>query len=229
MIFPGLTRTVPERSSMRPIVRGLALGALAIIGCSPNGVPCSAPNCAAGYECLANTCTPLGADPVPKDTTRIVVEPVSVAAVGIRKAGGGAVAFGNRSGAALYLRFDTSWRTEGSVARAFLLLEPSPSTERAPDDLPLDVWTIQSPWTPMRIADGNRPNLGLPRARGLIRSSPPATARIDVTGLALAMGEGRIHEGIAVLGAASGDAEISVQIGSAGGAPRLELYLRPSR
>lgn len=214
------------RPSSGRLVRAVLAAALAL-SCTYNGTPCTAPSCRSGYECLANTCTPAGAEPVPRDTLRVVLEPSSVAGADAAEANGGTVDLG-RDLAALFLRFDTSWKRDGAVVRAFLLLQPAGEAVQAGgDDLKLDVWTIQAPWTPSRIAIGARPGLAPPRARGLLRTSPPTTARIDVTDIVRALAKTPEDNGFAVLAGESQRA--AVRTGSTGGAPRLELYVRASR
>lgn len=200
-----------------------AIGAVLVLSCTRSGTPCAAPSCGAGYECLANTCTPLGAEPVPKETTRIVLEPAAIAGSSRAETTAGFVDLGGKY-AALYLRFDDRWKRDGTVVRAFLLLEPTSEPEQSAEDREVHVWTVQGPWTPSRIAIGARPNLGSPHARGLLRTSPPSVARIDVTKLVLALEKNEDH-GLAVIGEPPRTAP--VRTGSSGGAPRLELYLRP--
>jgi hypothetical protein len=166
---------------------------------------------------------PLGAEPVPKGTTRIVLEPAAVAGSNGADTTAGGVDLGGKY-AALYLRFDGAWKRDGAVVRAFLLLEPTGEPEPSAEDREVHVWMVQGPWTPSRIAIGARPNLGSPHARGLLRTSPPSVARIDVTKLMLALAEKNEDHGLAVLGEPGRAAP--VRTGSSGGAPRLELYLR---
>jgi hypothetical protein len=203
--------------------KGAALVAVLMLSCARSGAPCAAPNCGPGYECLANTCTPLGAEPVSKDTTRIVLEPKAVAGSSGAETKAGSVDLGGEY-AALYLRFDDGWKRDGALVRAFLLIEPTGEPEPGAEDREVHVWTVQGPWTPSRIAIGARPNLTSPHARGLLRSSPPIVARIDVTKLMLALAEKSEDNGLAVLGEPGQSAP--VRTGSSGGAPRLELYLR---
>jgi hypothetical protein len=200
------------------------MGAALVLSCTRNGAPCAAPNCGRGYECLANTCAPIGAEPVPKETTRIVLEPAAVAGSNGAEAMAGQVDLGGKY-AALYLRFDSAWKRDGAVVRAFLLLEPAGEPDPGAEDREVHVWTVQGPWTPSRIAMGARPNLASPHARGLLRTSPSSLARIDVTKLMLALAEKGDDHGLAVIGELRRSAP--VRTGSSGGAPRLELYVRP--
>lgn len=200
-----------------------AVLAVLVLSCSRNGAPCAAPSCGPGYECLANTCSALGAEPVPKDTTRIVLEPKAVAGTSGTETTAGNVDLGGEY-AALYLRFDDGWKRDGALVRAFLLLEPSGEPDPGAEDREVTVWAVQGSWTPPRIAMGARPNLGAPHARGLLRTTPPSVARIDVTKLMLALAEKSEDHGLAVLGEPGRAAP--VRTGSAGGAPRLEIYVR---
>ena len=199
------------------------MSATFVLSCTRSGEPCAAPNCGSGYECLANTCTPLGAEPVPKDTMRVVLEPAAVAGSNGEETRAGTLDLG-RAFAALYLRFDDAWKRDRAVVRAFLLLEPAAYAEPNGEDLPLHVWTIQGPWTAQRIASGARPNLGSPHARGLLRTSPPGVARIDVTEVVRVLAERSEDYGVAVI--TGEDRSALVRTGSSGGAPRLELYVR---
>lgn len=201
-----------------------ALCAALLLSCSRNGAPCVSPNCGPGYECLANTCTPLGAEPVPKGTTRVVLEPAAIAGSSGIETTSGAVDLGGEF-ATLYVRFDDSWKRDGTVARAFLLLEPTDQAEADAADLDVQVWTVQGPWTPARVAIGARPSLGSPRARGLLRTTPPSVARIDVTSVILALADKSEDHGFAVI-AREPRRSAFVRTGSSGGAPRLELYVR---
>lgn len=201
-----------------------AVGAVAG-ACGPNGAPCMAPNCGPGYECLANTCAPAGADPVPKDAIRVVVEPASVAGLGGSEPD--CAMLGQDHAAALYLRFDPRWKSKGTVVRAFLLVEPVPDNGPASLDLPIDVWRVQSAWSPSRVAVGVRPNLGPPHARGIVRTTPPLLARVDVTAIAATLASTQGDNGIAVLAGAKRERGIGLHTGSSGGPPRLEIYLRP--
>jgi hypothetical protein len=171
---------------------------------------------------------PVGSEPVAKDTTRVVLEPASIATTTRSNIGAGAADLGG-PGAALSLRSDARWKREGSLVRAFLLLEPAGTEEPDPEDMPLEVWTVEAPWLPARIDGGVLPNLGPPNARGFLRSSPPMTARIDVTRIMLAFAQKRGDDGIAVLAGAVRDHGLGVRTGGAGGAPRLELYVRAQR
>jgi hypothetical protein len=222
-----------EPTSVRRFARALraarcALAALFIMSCGRAGSPCAAPSCGAGYECLANTCAPAGAEPVPKDSIRVVLEPAMVATPRASDASQGSVNLGSEW-AALYLRFDTGWKRNGAVVRAFLLLEPADSAETDARDVTLDVWTIGTPWSESRVAMGARPNLTQPRARGILRTSPASTARIDVTRLALALTDRPEDDGIAVVATSSKGRNVRIRTGPTGGAPRLELYVRGPR
>ena len=200
------------------------MGALLVVSCTRSGEPCVAPNCGVGYECLANTCTPLGAEPVPKDTIRVVLEPAAVGGSNGPDTRAGTMDLG-REFAALYLRFDHAWKRDGTVVRAFLLLEPGDHPDVRGEDLPLHVWTVQGPWTPSRIAIGARPSLASPHARGLLRMNPTSVARIDVTKVILALAERSEDHGVAVI-VRERHGSAPIRTGSSGGAPRLELYVR---
>ncbi len=182
--------------------------ALTLAACAGNPEPCLGTTCDDGSECLANRCMARGARPVPDRTERVVLDP-------------SAIADGSR---ALYLRFGASTSFQ-DVRAAFLLLEPASGTTPN-DDVALDVFCIDAPWSPERIAAGAEPHLSRERARGLVRTSPPTVARIDVMALARRFEEGHCADGLAVV--AHGLArDRPVLTGAAGdGAPRLEIYAR---
>jgi hypothetical protein len=140
------------------------------------------------------------------------------------------VVFGGHTGRnALYLAFDPTWKASGDVEAAFLLLDPSPGTAPDRGDVQLEVWTVGEPWTAERVAAGTRPSLEPPRASGILRPYPPGVVRIDVTDVARALARKERDDGIAVVAAGTGGEGVAVSAGTAGGAPRLELYLgRPS-
>ncbi|HEX4478704.1 MAG TPA: hypothetical protein VH142_26665, partial [Polyangiaceae bacterium] len=146
----------------RVVVATTLLAALALAACAGTPEPCLGTTCSDGSECLANRCMVRGARPVPDHTERVVLDP-------------SAIASGQR---ALYLRFGTG-ASFHDVRAAFLLLEPASGTAPS-DDVALDVFCIDAPWSPERVAAGAEPQLSRERARGLVRTSPRTVARIDV-------------------------------------------------
>jgi hypothetical protein len=222
-----------------------------LAACSPGVTPCATPVCTAGYECLANRCVPRGADPVPPGTERLVLEPVAVAVAeprggpGIRgvrqgphgnrrmnRAANAATATlgsGSAEASTLYLRFPNSWKRNGVVAAAFLVLSPSGGTEPGSEDVPILVSAIGDSWSMAGIGEGRLPFLTPPRAAGLARGSPRTLVRVDVTRVVRALSNTPWDDGIAVTAASSVNAwSPGVTLSTGGGAgetPRLELYL----
>jgi hypothetical protein len=190
--------------------------------------------CSADMECLANRCVPLGSDPVQPSTRRIVAAPSAIAVVSSRGTGGetlpAAVTFGGAAegAAALYLRFAPVWHGAGAIQNAFVLLEPLPGTQIAPDDVEVEAWRVAGAWDPLRLAWLAQPRLAPPRARGIARASPPAPLRIEVTEIVRYWQKhARSERGLAIKSAAGDAFGASFATGAGGGAaPRLELYAR---
>ncbi len=199
--------------------------ALTALGCSPLGNPCLGETCGKGHECLADRCVTAGFEPVPAQVRRIVLEPIIETVGGDGGERAATVLLGGRRSSVLYLEFDSNWKPRGHVAAAFLLLEPSPDTMPASDDVALSVWTLGAPWSPERIAAGVRPPLLAPEARGFARAGPAMLARVDVTEIVRSLARRESDSGIAVTARAGGD-EVALLTGLGGGAPpRLDVYL----
>lgn len=193
----------------RAALAATLLSAVTLAGCAGTPEPCLGTTCDDRSECLANRCVARGAGPVPDRTERVVFD-------------ASAIAGGER---ALYLRFGASPSFRDVVA-AFLLLEPASGT--APnDDVVVDVFCVDAPWSPDRIAAGAEPKLSRERARGLVRTSPRSVARIDLTALARRFETGHCTDGLAVV-ARGAERDRPLLSGDAGdGTPRLEVYARP--
>jgi len=218
--------------SRRPLARAALFAfALGDAGCGVSAPPCLGPVCASGRECLANRCVPAGARPVNPADERVVANLTGFAVAGDDVPDRAPVAlFASRRGrTVLYLAFDPGWKSAGDVDLAFLLLEPAPGTNPVLSDVGLEVWTIGEPWNPRRIAAGDRPSLSPPVNPGLLRGTPPAVARIDVTPIVRALARREHDDGIAIVAGGGSSGGVAVLTGASGGAPRLELYVRPSR
>lgn len=215
----------------RLVPNALGLLGTLLVGCHPGPEPCLGATCGAEGECLAQRCVPRGGDPVPADSIRAVLEPITVAAVArdaLDSTTPAIVAFGStvERQTVLYLRFRRDGLGPAPIANAFLLLRSAPATPKDPRDVPIDVLRVEDHWTPETLTWSHRPRLiPLPRGRGLGRSSPPTTLRVDVTELVRrAQGDGaelslavRAHE-------ATGNG-VSYSTGAGGGPlPRLEVY-----
>jgi hypothetical protein len=204
------------------------------IGCAPGREPCIAPGgCSATDECLAHRCVSLGSDPVSMDTRRFVLTPAAIGVVSAELPSHplpSAVTFGSAAEgpSALYLKFSLAWHSFKEIDNAFLLLEPMPGT--APDiaDVPVVAARVASPWKPEELGFWTQPKLAPPRARGIARSSPKTTLRVDVTEIARFLKQHRTSDhGIALKASRSATHGASYATGVSGGrAPRLELYVR---
>jgi hypothetical protein len=210
------------------MMRCLALLILSLTGCASSLTPCAGPSCETDHECLANRCMPAGSDPVPPDSTRIVLTPLSCATDRPGEAPGAVVLGSERKpNSELLLRFGDDWKRSADVAAAFLLLAPSEDAPPNPADVPLQIWAVDGPWTPDAPIRESEVGLVLPRASGLARSGPASTIRIDVTELARAFARRKHDDGLAVLATSARGAGVAVSTGASGGAaPRLEIYLR---
>jgi len=222
------------RGCMRIEPTLLTLLTVAQLACTPGPVPCSAPGtCPKGTECLSNRCVPLGSDPVPEDSRRLVLRPTSVALVSAREHSDAgvlppAVAFGSRreGAVALYLRFEPRWQAEPLVHTALLLLDPLPGTHVSTEEVALRAWRVEQPWQPAELSWLEQPTVAPPSTHALARSSPPATLRVDVTPIVHYWQEHpRGNRGLALKASGDGALGTSYATGSAGGVgPRLELY-----
>jgi hypothetical protein len=207
---------------------------LAGIACARGPIPCNTPGtCPEGQECLANRCSPLGGEPVAADTTRLVVRPSAMALVSSAAHREGdalptAVALGSRvEGAiALYLRFEPVWRGKPPVASAFMLLEPMAGTQPGLGEVPVSIWRVQEDWEGEQLTWLRQPRVGPPEARGLARSSPPTTLRIEVTELVHYLQQHPYGDhGLALKAPGDRPHGASYATGAGGGVgPRLELY-----
>jgi len=170
---------------------------------------------------------------VPPGSERRVLRPVAMAVLSRSRSGAelpSSVTFGSRAEGEtlLLLRFAPSWAADAPVESAFLLLHPRDGTGAALDDVRLDVWRIEEPWTAERTTWLERPSLGHPHSRGRARSAPPTTLRIDVTRFVRATsGSGRPNHGLAVVASASHPHGATFATGAGGGrTPELEVYLK---
>jgi hypothetical protein len=140
-----------------------------------------------------------------------------------------AITFGSRTvgSVALYLRFDPLPDAATRLDTALLLLEPMAGTRPSAENVPVEVWRVREQWQPESLHWVSQPRLALPRTRGLARSSPPSTLRIDVTEIVRHQTEHpRSNHGLALKADHAGAHGASFASGSSGGrGPRLELYL----
>ncbi len=208
----------------------LALGALS---CSRAPEPCSTPGtCPQGQECLANRCVIAGGIPVSEDSQRLVFEPERIAVLSATRSYGSgmppAVTFGSRAegASALYVRFSPTTGDPSRIQSAFLLLEPLVGTLPG-SDVDVQVWRVREPWEPQRLSWLAQPELAPPRGRGIARSRPPSTLRIDVTTIVQYLAKHPESDfGMALKSGSGDDAGASFATGAAGGhGPELEVYL----
>jgi hypothetical protein len=221
--------------AVRTLIPLLSAAILTGAACAPGPTPCNTPGtCPKGQECLANRCVPLGGDPVAAQSERLLLRPSSMVLVSSSAHRSGselptAVLLGSRveGAVALYLRFDPVWRGRPPVASAFVLLEPMAGTQPRVEDVPVQVWRVTQQWKSEDVSWLRQPRVGLPRARGLARSSPPSTLRIDVTEIIRYLQDHPYGDhGIALKAAGDGCQGATFATGAGGGVgPRLELYL----
>ena len=163
--------------------------ALLVLACSPQPRPCVSPtDCPQAAECLANSCAPIGADPVNAISLRVVLRPIEAAVVaeaGDENTLASAVVFGSRSvgASALYLRFRPPPIGPGNLERAFLVLEPMPGAQPTTADVSLAVWRIAGSWTATDLTWMNQPPATHPGTVAIARTGPPQMLRVDVTEL----------------------------------------------
>jgi hypothetical protein len=168
---------------------------------------------------------------VPSATRRLVLRPTTLVLVTDRSRTAslpGAVVFGSRveGDAALYLEFEPMWRNPLRLESAFLLLSPQDGTQPSVQDIPVEVWRIAIPWRPSSLTYLDQPAREPPMARGLARSSPATTLRIDVTEIVRHWADHPYEDHGIVLVAAPGPGHgAAFATGASGGVgPRLELY-----
>lgn len=201
------------------------------LACAPGPQPCaSAGVCADGFECLANRCVPLGADPVAPGSERVLLEPeqVSVLDEGKTRSPGHFVLGGAVHGEAhVFISFPLAAVQTRSLADAFLLLEPVADPVSA-GPIRLEVWRIASSWTGNTIGPMNQPRLAPPRAEGIAHAGARSTVRVDVTELVhFALNNPASAHGLAIVADAGEGTGASFSTGTTTGpAPRLEVYVR---
>lgn len=203
---------------------------MAALACAPAQGPCLAPSdCSSGRECLAHRCLPQGAEPVPKGSARVVVEPTLSAVVRESGLGGdlpATVTFGGPAplNQQLLLRFPEAW-AHLEVEAAFLLLHPA--TEAAPSgsDVPVRVSLAGAPWSGGVV--GHAPVHQAPESMGVARTRPATPLRIDVTAQVRAL-QTRTAHGLLLRGAATVSRGATYLTGADGLGPRLDVYGRPS-
>lgn len=207
---------------------GISLFAL---GCAAAPRPCVSPSgCAGGSECLAHRCLPLGAEPVARDSRRIVLDAVAVAVAraGVRAEGGlpPTVTFGGTANRdeQLLIAFAKGWGSS-EVDAAFLLLEPAPGAEPTATDVQIGVALVSAEWSSGTIIDVP-PSHG-PEAAGIGRTRPPAALRIDVTALVRDLAQRRDNHGLLVRATSPSPRGAVYSTGIDGPSPRLDLYVRP--
>ncbi len=207
----------------RALVAWIAAG---VISCAPGPVPCGGGDrCPPGEECLANRCVPLGGDPVPPDSLRLVCPLTGsrVALQGRLQTPLSPQIHLGRDVETAYFQFERRWQALSRIDAAFLVIDTPP-----PPALPLEVevWSIR----PEDSAGGfgaRPPQAEPPNSRGVARAGVPL--RVDVTELVQHWHESGLGDGLAVSAAAptGGLPSTALVLGTAGGqAPRLEVYGR---
>ncbi len=203
--------------------------------------PCVSPeHCAAGRECLANRCEPLGADPVPANAARRSVEASGIAVV---RSGSSAeraatpqlssppatVTFGGPPGRAeqLLLRFPDAW-SGLNIESAFLLLSPAPGGAPSLEDVPVLVNVVADSWANGVLAESPSPER--PSSRGWARAGLAMPLRVDVTEQVRAFAElPNSRASLLVRSSDTTEGGTTYMTGVEGHAPRLEVYGRTAR
>jgi len=199
-------------------------------GCASTTLPCaSASSCPKTFECLASRCVPEGGAPVRANTHRLELTPSEFEVTGGEPRDGlpAVAVLGSKQvpNAELYLRFAPAWRGR-EVESAFLILQPQLGAARGAD-VSLEVWRVNRAWTGSSFARDGQPGHVALLARGIARSSPPTTTRIDVTELVRFLATHPEEDfGFAVRSPNTSAAGVAFATGADGGrAPRLDLYL----
>ncbi|HET7540937.1 MAG TPA: hypothetical protein VFK05_13735 [Polyangiaceae bacterium] len=142
----------------------------------------------------------------------------------------GEIRFGGPLGrSALYLKFPSAWRAQGTPFQAFLTLSPREGSPSSDVPLTLEAWRISADWQPRALQHwSDKPSLAPPYTRVNVSSSPSREVHIDVSELVRFAAQNPERDfGIAVIGSGTDGPGASFSSGFAGGrAPRLELYLR---
>lgn len=185
---------------------------------------------------MAGRCRPEDVLPAPPDASRVVLEPVQIAAIAPHgRAGGdeplpGVVALGrDESGSLiLLLRFAATWRDDAEIAGAFVVLRALDLAPPPAGPTRFEVARILEPWQAQVVSWGRQPRLEVPRSGGSVWIRPRVPIRIDVTPLVRAWGRRDASDhGIAIMAQGQDAFGASVSTGLGGGiGPRLEVYLK---
>lgn len=238
--LPAVPPPVPALPSpLRATIPLLLAGFLA--GCSspaPEAPLCSSVGtCSAGL-CVAGRCRAEGKSPAPAESLRLFLAPRDIAVLRPDGPTGGRidkdlpemVALGREGGGdlVLLLRFAATWPDDASIASAFLVLDPAPGAPPPRRAAPVEVARILEPWHPSTASWGRQPRLSLPENAGLLRSTPPAPARIEVTRFVRDWAKRRPDDhGIALLIDGGDILGTTYSMGVTDGTgPLLEVYVR---
>jgi hypothetical protein len=173
---------------------------------------------------------PVGADPVPPGSLRVVVEPIGAAVVRPDQAEKDlppTVTFGGRGSQSeqLMLRFPSTW-SRLEVDAAFLLLHPAVEADPTGRDVQVTVTLAGASWLSgtLRRAPPDR----APASVGLARTRPPTLLRIDVTAQLRAFQKHVASDyGFIIRAAHEAERGATYLTGADGEAPQLEVYGRP--
>jgi hypothetical protein len=141
----------------------------------------------------------------------------------------GEIRFGGPLGrSALYLKFPSEWRTQGTPQRAFVTLSTRAGSATPEPPVTLEAWRISADWQPRTLQRwSDKPSLAPPFARVRGRASTVQDLRIDVTELVRFAAQNPERDfGIAIIASGSEGPGETFSSGLDGGrAPQLELYL----
>jgi hypothetical protein len=226
---PHPEQTVPS-SPTRQRSSFLLAASWCLSACGVMVTPCVSPeHCAAGRECLANRCEPIGADPVSAHAARRSVEASGVAVVrsgssAPRSSPPATVCFGGPPERAeeLLLRFPDSWNGL-SVDSAFLLLSPAPGGAPSLEDVPVLVSVVADSWANGVLEEAPAPER--PSSHGWARTGLGGPLRVDVTEQVRAFAERPGSRATLLVRASTvTEASATYMTGIQGKAPRLEVY-----
>jgi hypothetical protein len=209
-----------------PVPTAIALGLA--VACAPRAVPClGVDGCPVNTECLAARCVNFSAAPVASASRRISATPSRMAIATDDRSwnlGPSAVLGSDSSDTTLYLHFAPIWQT-GRLDSAFLILEPARGALPG-DDVPLQVFRVQGPWTAPAESRGRALRLVSPTARGIGRAFPDLPVRIDVTAIVRYLARNPDgNYGLAVRATRGAPPGLAISTGLDGGSPpRLDVY-----
>jgi hypothetical protein len=143
------------------------------------------------------------------------------------------VCFGGPLGrSALYLKFASDWREQGTLWQAFIALSPLEGAAVDAEPITVEAWRVNSAWQPDALhVWSDKPALAPPHVSASVSTSPARELRIDVTELVRFAAQNPDRDfGIALIASGGSGHGSSFATGISGGrAPRLEIQFKPRR